>query len=180
MMPLYRTSGGCARGEVAFAISAVPAPLKFLRRPLDNTAGQVGNIFDTVGAMQKNKKQKIIALACEAEVLAAIVAIASPFYEVIKTCDPKRALMGIAEHAPVAAVIADHRLSGASGLTFLAAVQKRWPAVQRILLAEPEDMQQIIHGLHSGAGHARAQLVGKHVVDHALAGAVVGRLRVGQ
>lgn len=101
--------------------------------------------------MQKNKKQKIIALACEAEVLAAIVAIASPFYEVIKTRDPKRALMGIAEHAPVAAVIADHRLSGASGLTFLAAVQKRWPAVQRILLAEPEDMQQIIHGLHSGA-----------------------------
>lgn len=101
--------------------------------------------------MHNGIRLRIIALAGESETVSTVKAIAAPFFEVLGTGDVRRALNWLRAHGDVAVVVADHRLTGASGVTLLAAVQQRWPAVQRVLLADIEDMSQAIAGLHCGA-----------------------------
>ncbi|HSV29338.1 MAG TPA: response regulator [Candidatus Omnitrophota bacterium] len=125
---------------------------KSTRRTLDtNHRSWSINIHCVVGCMHNEIRSRIIALAGATETVAAIRAIAAPFFDVLGTGDVRRALGWLKAHGDVAAVVADHRLTDASGVTLLAAVQQRWPAVQRVLLADIEDMAQVIAGLHCGA-----------------------------
>lgn len=101
--------------------------------------------------MPRHIRQKIIAVAGESDALAAIAAIASPRFEVLKTGEARRALAWLAAHDDVAAIIAEHHLPETSGVTLLAAAQKRWPAALRILLTTFEEMSLVVNALHCGA-----------------------------
>ena len=101
--------------------------------------------------MHNEMRLRIIALAGESDTVSAVRAIAVPFFDVLGTGDVRRALGWLKAHGDVAAIVVDHRLTGASGVTLLAAVKQRWPAVQRVLLADIEDMSQVVAGLHCGA-----------------------------
>lgn len=94
---------------------------------------------------------KLIALDSNQEVLQAIVAVASPGFEVMKTSDLHRAMQWLEAEKEIAVVVAELLLSDGSGLELLMKAQKFQPSARRVLLTSFSELAPIIEGIHSGA-----------------------------
>src|SRR5688572_17760184 len=99
----------------------------------------------------------LIAVAGDAETLAAIAAVASRFFRVLKTTEPARAVQWIQTEPRLAVILIEHRPGHSSALSLLESLRKTRPNVRRLLLTDLSDLPAIIEGIHSGAIHAFIQ-----------------------
>ncbi|MCW3005268.1 MAG: hypothetical protein JWQ20_4566 [Conexibacter sp.] len=96
-------------------------------------------------------KPPLIALDGDDAVLRTIAQVAAPYYLVLATRDPRKLLGWLEHYADVAAVVTEHVLQTASGVSLLQSVRTMRPAARRVLLTPYHDLASIVDGLHSGA-----------------------------
>ncbi len=97
------------------------------------------------------QRPHLLALDGDQTILRAIAQIAAPYYETLTTGDPRRLLGWLEAYDDVAAIITEHVLETAIGVTLLESARNMRPRVRRVLMTTYHDLSAIIDGIHSGA-----------------------------
>jgi DNA-binding NtrC family response regulator len=93
----------------------------------------------------------LIALDEDGKTLREIEVAASGMFRVVATRSWEQALSLTRTDSTVAALLVNQTLSKTNGLTVLKAAQSIRPATQRVLMASPGHLSEVIDGLHCGA-----------------------------
>jgi DNA-binding NtrC family response regulator len=101
--------------------------------------------------MVHQTQRKLIALDTDRAALVEVMRIARSWYEVLSTCDPRRAKSWLSEFTDIAVFVTDHASQHFEGENILEYARTRFPDVRRIVLTSYGDLSQLIHGLHNGA-----------------------------
>jgi DNA-binding NtrC family response regulator len=101
--------------------------------------------------MSSERRYTLLAVDEDMNSLRQIELLASKWFTVIATRSPQRALSQVTSDASVTIVIADSALANTTGLSFLKAVQSIRPTARRILLAGPQQVDEVIEGVRCGA-----------------------------
>jgi DNA-binding NtrC family response regulator len=96
-------------------------------------------------------KHPLLALDGDDAVLKTIAQVAAPYFQVLTTRDPRKLLGWLGNLDDVAAVVTEHVLQTASGVSLLQQARAMRPAARRVLLTTYHDLASIVDGLHSGA-----------------------------
>jgi DNA-binding NtrC family response regulator len=120
--------------------------------------------------MVHQTQRKLIALDTDRAALIEIVRIARSWYEVLSTCDPRRAKSWFTEFSDIAVFVTDHASQLFEGENILEYARTRFPDVRRVVLTSYADLSQLIHGLHNGAIQ---KLVQKPINRNELTAAIV-------
>jgi ActR/RegA family two-component response regulator len=96
-------------------------------------------------------KEYLLALDGDETVLKSISRLAAPYFQVLTTRDPRRFLAWLEHTQNVGAIITEHVLQTASGVSLLQSARVMRPSARRVLLTTYHDLASIVDGLHSGA-----------------------------
>jgi DNA-binding NtrC family response regulator len=96
------------------------------------------------------KRSSLVALDDDSEALRTIQTAMSPFYNVLTTSEPRRALGWVQNDPSVSVIAVEQILSSGQGLDVLEQVQQLRPEIRRILITEFNDLASIMDGLHNG------------------------------
>jgi two-component system response regulator AtoC/two-component system response regulator HupR/HoxA len=96
-------------------------------------------------------KKFLLVLDGDEAVLKIIARLASPYYQVRTAREARRVLEWLHGPEPVAAIMTEHVLHTASGVSLLETARSCRPGARRILMTTYHDLPSIVAGLHSGA-----------------------------
>jgi ActR/RegA family two-component response regulator len=96
-------------------------------------------------------KPYLLALDGDEEVLKTIAKVAAPHFTAMVTRDPRKLLGWMENMKEVGAVLTEHVLQTASGVSLLESARTMRPGARRVLLTTYHDLSSIVAGLHSGA-----------------------------
>jgi DNA-binding NtrC family response regulator len=96
-------------------------------------------------------KNFLLVLDGDEAVLKIIARLASTYYQVRTARDPRKVLEWLHGPEPVAAIMTEHVLRTASGVSLLETARSRRPSARRILMTTYHDLPSIVAGLHTGA-----------------------------
>jgi DNA-binding NtrC family response regulator len=95
----------------------------------------------------------LVVLDDDPESLREISAILSPYYRVMTTSDPRRALGWVENDNSVGILIVEQVLRTGLGLDVLEKAQELRPNIRRIMITRYEDLGALVTGLHRGTIH---------------------------
>ena len=105
----------------------------------------------TVGSRPVDAKKFLLVLDGDEAVLKIIARLASPYYQVRTAREARKVLEWLHGPEPVAAIMTEHVLRTASGVSLLETARSCRPSARRILMTTYHDLPSIVAGLHSGA-----------------------------
>ncbi len=119
--------------------------------------------------MANAQRRTLIAGEDGREALNHLSQVLGDHYNVLATCDPRRALGWLENDSSVTVIVVEQVLKSGLGLDILESAKVLRPDVRRVLITRYSDLSGIVQGLHSGAIN---RMISKPLLRGELAAAV--------